>query len=89
MMEQIDSMGVPAHFSNCLYLCTMYLLLIQHLGMKHEIPASSESRFIHTVNKASSEQGWGWGFHAYKWTIGPFLVGRAKLQSEERKRRCE
>ena len=29
-----------------------------------EIPASSEDRFIHAVNKASSERRQGWGFHA-------------------------
>ena len=56
----------------------MHLLLIRHLARKHEIPALSESRFIHAVNKASSERRQGWGFHTYKWSIGPFLVGRAK-----------
>ena len=56
---------VRAHFSLCLYLCTMHLLLTRHLAMKHEIPASSESRFIHAVNKASSERKFA-------------LVGRAK-----------
>ena len=56
----------------------MHLLLIRHLAMEHEIPASSESRFIHAVNEAFSERRRGWGFHAYKWSIGPFLVGRAK-----------
>ena len=56
----------------------MHLLLVRHLAMEHEIPASSESRFIHAVNEACSERRRGWGFHAYKWSIGPFLVGRAK-----------
>ena len=60
MMEQFVSMGVPAHFSLCLYLCTMHLLLIRHLAMKHEIPALSKSRFIHVVNKGNlSEDGDG------------------------------
>ena len=54
-----------------LYLCTMHLLLIQHLAMEHGIPASSESRFIHAVKKVSSERRQEWGFHAYKWPIGP------------------
>ena len=29
----------------------------------HGIPASSESRFIHAVNKASSERRWGFQCH--------------------------
>ena len=44
----------------------MHLLLLWHLAMEHEILASSESRFIHAVNEACSEQRRGWGFHAYK-----------------------
>ena len=31
----------------------MHLLLIRHLAMKHEIPGSSESRFIQAVNKCT------------------------------------
>ena len=38
--------------------------------MKHEIPASCESRCL-LLHTACSEQRRGWGFHAYKWSIGP------------------
>ena len=47
MMEQFVSMGVLGHFSLSLYLCKdMHLLLLRYLAMKHEIPASSESRCL-------------------------------------------
>ena len=58
-LEQFVSMGVLGHFSLCLYLCTMHLLLIRYLAMKHEIPASSEADVCFSKQHAQSEDGDG------------------------------
>ena len=62
----------------------------------HGISASSESRFIHTVNKASSEQRRGWGFQCHKRPTGPqqisesrFIHAVNKASSERNLRRWE
>ena len=49
-----------------------------------EIPASSESRFIYAVNKASSEGRQGWGFHAPPQghrpeDLGPQQIGKSQF----------
>ena len=47
--------------------------------MKHEIPALSESRFIHAVNKASSERRRGWGFHAHERPTGTQQISKSRF----------
>ena len=45
----------------------------------HGIPASSESRFIHAVNKASSERRRGWGFQCLKRPTGPQQISESRF----------
>ena len=49
------------------------------IAMEHGIPASSESRFIHAVHKASSEQRLGWGFHVYERPTGPQQISNSRF----------
>ena len=49
------------------------------IAMEHGIPASSKSRFIHAVNKASSERRRGWGFHAYERPTGPQQISESQF----------
>ena len=65
------------------YQCTLPLyhpfVIDMVIAMEHGIPASSESRFIHAVNKASSEQRRGWGFHAYERPTGPQQISKSRF----------
>ena len=49
------------------------------IAMGHGIPASSESRFIHTVNEASSERRRGWGFQCHKRPTGPQQISESRF----------
>ena len=49
------------------------------IAMEHGIPASSESQFIHAVNKASSARRRGWGFHAQERPTGPQQISESRF----------
>ena len=49
------------------------------IAMRHGIPASSESQFIHAVNKASSERRRGWGFQCHKRPTGPQQISESRF----------
>ena len=49
------------------------------IAMGHGIPALSESRFIHAVNKVSSERRWGWGFQCHKRQTGPQQISESRF----------
>ena len=74
MMEQFNSMGVPAHF-------TLYHAFVIDMvfAIGHGIPALSESRFIHTVNKVSSKRRRGWGFQCHKRPTGPQQISESRF----------
>ena len=55
----------------------------------HGIPASSESRFIHTVNKASSERRRGWGFQCHERPTGPQQISKSRFIHAVNKARSE
>ena len=55
MMEQFVSMGVLGHFSLCLYLCTMHLLLIRSMPLSMKSRHRAKADVCFSKQRAQSE----------------------------------